>query len=44
MVGAYSWGRFHHRVAEDVRNGLFNKYTQLPPSFFRARKVGQLSA
>jgi ATP-binding cassette, subfamily B, multidrug efflux pump len=36
------WGAFHHRVAEDLRNRLFAKYTDLSPSFFRARKVGQL--
>ena len=36
------WGNFHHRVAEDLRNRLFDKYTELSASFFRERKVGQL--
>jgi ATP-binding cassette subfamily B protein len=36
------WGSFHHRVAEDLRNRLFDKYTELSASFFRERKVGQL--
>lgn len=36
------WGGFHHRVAEDLRNRLFDKYTELNATFFRERKVGQL--
>lgn len=36
------WGNFHHRVAEDLRSRLFAKFTDLSPSFFRTRKVGQL--
>lgn len=36
------WGNFHHRVAEDLRNRLFAKFTELTPAFFRARKIGQM--
>ena len=36
------WGRFHHTVAEDLRNRIFAKYTLLGPSFFRQRKIGEL--
>lgn len=36
------WARFHHTVADDLRNSLFLKYAHLSPSFFRTKKVGQL--
>ena len=36
------WARFHHTVAEDLRNRLFDKMAGLGPGFFRPRKIGQL--
>ena len=36
------WAAFHHRVAEDLRNRLFEHMAELGPSFFRSRKIGQL--
>jgi ATP-binding cassette subfamily B multidrug efflux pump len=33
------WGRFHHSVAEDLRNHIFDKYTDLGPSFFSKTSV-----
>ncbi|MCB0411820.1 MAG: ABC transporter ATP-binding protein, partial [Bdellovibrionales bacterium] len=36
------WGRFHHRVAEHLRNQIFTKLTELSPSFFQRRTVGDL--
>lgn len=36
------WANFHHRVAEDLRNRLFDRMASLGPSFFRPRKIGQL--
>lgn len=36
------WARFHHTVAEDLRNRLFERMAGLGPSFFRPRKIGQL--
>lgn len=36
------WGKFHHTVADDLRNRVFDKLTELTPSFFRQRKTGQL--
>jgi ATP-binding cassette subfamily B multidrug efflux pump len=36
------WGRFHHSVAEDLRNHIFDKYTDLGPSFFSKTSVGEL--
>jgi len=36
------WARFHHTVAEDLRNRLFDRMAGLGPSFFRPRKIGQL--
>ena len=34
------WARFHHAVADDLRNDLFFKYTDLSPSFFQKHKIG----
>jgi len=50
MIGAvtfrYQWrmwfGRFHHRVAEDLRNRLYRKLTELGPSFFEKNPTGEL--
>ncbi len=50
MIGAVSFrhqwrihfGRFHHSVAEDIRNRLFGKYSQLGPSFFEKNPTGEL--
>lgn len=36
------WATFHHTVAEDLRNRLFDRMSYLGPSFFRPRKIGQL--
>lgn len=36
------WARFHHAVADDLRNDLFFKYTELSPSFFQRHKIGKL--
>ncbi|NCN95115.1 MAG: ABC transporter ATP-binding protein [Bdellovibrionales bacterium] len=36
------WARFHHAVADDLRNDLFLKYTELSPSFFQKNKIGKL--
>src|SRR3989344_3428455 len=36
------WARFHHTVAEDLRNRLFDRMSLLGPTFFRPRKIGQL--
>lgn len=36
------WGRFHHSVAEDLRNHIFNRYTDLGPKFFSKTSVGEL--
>src|SRR5690606_22464814 len=33
----YLWGHFHHAVAEDLRNRLFAKFTDLGPAFFSKR-------
>lgn len=38
----YIWAQFHHAVAEDLRNRLFERMSFLGPSFFRPRKIGQL--
>ncbi len=50
MIGAVSFrhqwrihfGRFHHSVAEDIRNRLFTKYSELGPSFFEKNATGEL--
>ncbi len=50
MIGAVSFrhqwrihfGRFHHSVAEDIRNRLFKKYSELGPSFFEKNPTGEL--
>lgn len=50
MIGVttfrYFWriyfGRFHHRVAEDLRNRIFGKLTVLGPNFYQTHPVGQL--
>lgn len=36
------WGRFHHTAAEDLRNRVFARMSDLGPTFFRPRKIGQL--
>jgi ATP-binding cassette, subfamily B, multidrug efflux pump len=45
-VFRYLWriyfGRFHHSVAEDLRNRIFAKLTELGPSFFQRKPVGEL--
>jgi ATP-binding cassette subfamily B protein len=38
----YFWSRFHHTVAEDLRNRIYAKFTQLGPSFFAKRTTGGL--
>lgn len=35
------WARFHHTVAEDLRNRIFDRMMDLGPSFFKPRKIGQ---
>jgi len=50
MIGVtvfrYWWriyfSRFHHGVAEDLRNRIFAKFTVLGPSFYQKNPVGQL--
>jgi ATP-binding cassette subfamily B multidrug efflux pump len=37
-----SWASFHHTVAKDLRNRLFDQMSFLGPSFFQSRKIGQL--
>jgi ATP-binding cassette, subfamily B, multidrug efflux pump len=36
------WGRFHHSVAADLKNRIFDRYTDLGPSFYSSNSVGQL--
>lgn len=36
------WAKFHHQVAEDLRNRLYDRMAHLGPTFFRPRKIGQL--
>lgn len=36
------WARFAHLTAHDLRGRLFARMTELGPTFFRPRKVGQL--
>lgn len=36
------WAKFHHQVAEDLRNRLYDRMANLGPTFFRPRKIGQL--
>lgn len=38
----FFWGQFHHSVAEDLRNRLFAKFTELGPAFFQKRPTGEL--
>lgn len=38
----FFWGRFHHTVAEDLRNRLFAKFTAMGPAFFTRRTTGDL--
>lgn len=38
----FFWGRFHHTVAEDLRNRLFAKFTELGPAFFAKNPSGEL--
>ena len=46
MIFRYGWrvffGKFHHTVAEDLRNRIFAKLTELGPSFYQKTPVGQL--
>ncbi|MES2856694.1 MAG: ABC transporter ATP-binding protein [Bdellovibrionota bacterium] len=46
MVFRFSWrvyfGRFHYTAAEDLRNRIFQKLTQLGPSFYQRSPVGAL--
>lgn len=50
MVGCtifrYLWriyfARFHHTVAEDLRNRIYSKFTELGPSYYQKNPVGQL--
>lgn len=37
-----NFGRFHHSVAEDLRNKIFSKYTELGPSFYQRSPIGRL--
>ena len=45
-VFRYLWrlyfGKFHHTVAEDLRNRIFAKFTILGPSFYQKSPVGSL--
>ncbi len=36
------WARFHHTVAEDLRNRVYDRMAGLGPGFFKPRKIGQL--
>lgn len=36
------WGRFHHQVAEHLRNQIFDRLSFLGPSFFQKKTVGEL--
>lgn len=36
------WATFAHTVAEDLRNRLYGRMSELGPTFFRPRKIGQL--
>jgi ATP-binding cassette subfamily B multidrug efflux pump len=38
----FFWSRFHHAVADDLRNRVFNRMTELGPSFFRQKKIGDI--
>lgn len=42
----YLWrihfGRFHHSAADDLRNRIYEKLTELGPSFYQKNPVGQL--
>jgi ATP-binding cassette subfamily B multidrug efflux pump len=38
----YHFGRFHYTVAEDLRNRIFKKLTELGPSFYQRSPVGGL--
>ncbi|MGE3385565.1 MAG: ABC transporter ATP-binding protein [Bdellovibrionales bacterium] len=38
----YFWGQFHHTVAEDLRNRLFAKFTDLGPAYFARQTTGGL--
>ncbi|MEK7358480.1 MAG: ABC transporter ATP-binding protein, partial [Bdellovibrionota bacterium] len=46
MIFRFGWrvffGKFHHTVAEDLRNRIFSKLTELGPSFYQRSPVGQL--
>jgi len=38
----FFWGRFHHTVAEDLRNRIYTQFTAMSPSFFQKNRVGEL--
>jgi ATP-binding cassette subfamily B protein len=38
----YFFGYFQHTVAEDLRNRIFRKFTELGPSFYSKNPVGRL--
>jgi ATP-binding cassette subfamily B multidrug efflux pump len=46
MCFRFGWrvffGKFHHSVAEDLRNRIFAKLTSLGPSFYQRSSVGEL--
>lgn len=38
----FFWATFHHSVANDLRDRLFAAMSELGPTFFKPRKIGQL--
>ena len=38
----FFWGRFHHSVAEDLRNRIYNQFTLMSPSYFQKNRIGEL--
>ena len=36
------WGNFHHTMAHDLRQRIFNHMMQLGPSFFQKNRIGEL--
>jgi ATP-binding cassette subfamily B protein len=35
------WGRFHHSVADDLRNRIMDHFLELGPSYFQKTRVGK---
>jgi ATP-binding cassette subfamily B protein len=35
------WGRFHHTVADDLRNRIMDHFLDLGPSYFQKTRIGQ---